>query len=1516
MIDKKGFAKGVATISLLVLTVAILGVFVVNYMIPVAADHSSDSNVITPGYEACNVLNTYTLTVTQTGGPDPIYNVRIYNRTLQNPFPDQEGFSCGAAPTGWSYKGFFTIGGESYCEYETTKDPSNVYTIAFGESLDFTFSIKITTESVHPFRVSTIDTQVPVGFQYFSFPNITVDCTPPLTSKDFIGPQKEENGVEWIDGETLVNLTGVDQAPHPSGVDKTWYLNILSQSDEPCWVPEECVPGEIPPPPYSDCSSTCIEYCQKYCEDWKTLDSYASWEDCVEDCVHTSEHESCTVKVQPEWHLYKGPFKKEEESCHMLYYFSVDNVGNIEDADLQTEGIQPHVNCFFVDKTAPILEKDNGDAIFDFGEEMFMTDDNPRGDFHWITTKMPITFTCTDQEPHPSDDEKVCFKVSYDYPNWHYITEDYCGHDLTPEGYCCEPVDGNNKYMFYFKEESMHNLEYYCEDAVEKHTDVHVQYYKVDDTPPILLDKWIDGPYYAVEGTCPPSSGADICHLDGESTIDIEVEDGGDICVVDEVWCQWGYTLDGGDFYGWYETFPIQFPEETRHDLVIECYDALGNKMVDKETFYVDKTPPETKKTYVGPQYPVAVAHPTHITSETEVHLDATDDVGLHDSGVAATYYRDVYLDNPDDWHYCYSDCGQWSPEHPGDWEEYTGYFYKEPESCHIIEYYSVDNVGKEEEIKWQCVFVDNTAPTLLEKSVGEPKVEKDGKIYISGQTPIMMRCIDEGDHPVDHVSIWYRYRFAEDCDDLGQTEWKDPAEYCSGNYDGDWCDPNGEEKVIFFTEDSCHELEYYCVDALGHETSHETEIDVVDSKPPEITKTIIGPQIGDCPPGEGQDCYIDGETVIHVEVIDPEPHPVDEVVCKWDYTVTDGDKTGEGETDLTPPFDISFPEESTHILTIKCEDALGNVVEDVETFIVDKTPPEIHKKYGKPHYNEQICMEWYKPCLWCSKECKEWKTIEWISGDTKIKITVEDAGDHKSGIKETKYRYDIVEDDYCWGLLDCQQATTDKDWTVMSDPTYQEFYIEEDSCHLIEIVSTDNVEKSSTHKQCVFVDNRGPDTVKKIGEPKDEWYPGEPGEPESYFYPEETAHCWDETNESIECWEVTTVTPIKMECDDSWNGTDTHPVGEKKICFKVDVDGEDKTLKYCMEYGGWYNLFGDHKGECCRYLEPDEDDHDGCDFFGYKDDCDEVQDLECYEGRKTFYFLEETEHNLQYYCVDRLGNEGPVDEEKFKVEGTKLEIPLYKKWNLISVPFTLLNDDPEVVFDKVFWNGELVDNVSEYIDSVWAYDPEHVMCGHDWCVWSPDGVDNDNLKVMPGWGYWVMVNDKPACEGILDCFWNIFNEKPLWLVIGGSLFSPATTPPSRNLQKGWNLIGYYGTDWQSYPMTDENFMCDDEFKMPEREIFGDKVYCALNSLIDTQEGYPRWSSLWSYVSCGNHNAEWVGLNTCADPENPIQTMLSRMYAGRGYWLELDIPDTYAPATTCLWNNDFECVWTGGFMSP
>lgn len=371
-------------------------------------------------------------------------------------------------------------------------------------------------------------------------------------------------------------------------------------------------------------------------------------------------------------------------------------------------------------------------------------------------------------------------------------------------------------------------------------------------------------------------------------------------------------------------------------------------------------------------------------------------------------------------------------------------------------------------------------------------------------------------------------------------------------------------------------------------------------------------------------------------------------------------------------------------------------------------------------------------------------------------------------------------------------------------------------------------------------------------------WTPGENGDDPSYFYPEETAHCWDGTGEQIDCWEVTMMTEISLDCTDP----DPHPVDHEMVCFNVGLDGEDATEEYC----DWYSGSMEDDGFCCVDHTIEE-----------------------------FTFYEETEHNLKYYCVDALGNTNlEIDEEKFKVTGTKFEIPLFKKWNLISVPFTLFNDDPEVVFE----------DVAEHTDSVWAYDPDNHMCDTEWCVWRPGDGFLDNLRIWPGWGYWVLMDME-------------MDEEPEWLLLGGELFSTGpVAPPTRDLQAGWNLIGYYGTSWELYDWMDFSFECGDSFDFADRFVYGDKVYCSLNSLVDTQQGYPRWAALWNYINCGDHHTAWLGLNTCADHDSPLQMALSRMYAGRGYWVELDVEDRYIPATSCIWNDDFECRMTGGGIMP
>ncbi|MFH1473560.1 MAG: hypothetical protein ABIE55_01565 [Candidatus Aenigmatarchaeota archaeon] len=1099
---------------------------------------------------------------------------------------------------------------------------------------------------------------------------------------------------------------------------------------------------------------------------------------------------------------------------------------------------------------------------------------------YWVTQNTSITLDCVDPEPHPVDQETLCYRVSLHDDGLEYITNNpgkYCDTfgGTKDEDWCCVNV-GVNPLPIHFLEDSHHNLEYFCEDYLgNTESPFNIQWYYVDTVPPATTKTYEPGVY--VDGN---TEYADTVHR-----VILESDDVGDICVIglDEIYYRvrvlknpnnWHYCYDGCD--GWngipdhLEAFqatpwltydvPFGLPEESCNVIEYYAVDSLGNEeTVKRQCVFYDATDPVTEKSYGEPFFSPDGNVTKWINTSTEITLAATDPEP-HPSGVKETNYRVTLLGSNEA---CESNsrCQEIKID-GGGWTPYTVPFTIGEESCHLIEYYSVDNVDKDEDINRQCVFVEDTAPTILEKTVGQPSFEREGKTYISGQSPITMRCEDRGDHPVDYVSMWYRYRVSDDCATWGP--WI--TDGCQDQVVNGWCDPTGQgvvEKTIYFPQDSCHELEYYCVDALGNEAQHEFEIDVVDNQAPEIEKIIVGPQWGDCPPGEGDTCFVDSATEIIVNASDPEPHPAGEVLCDWNVVVKNvagAEIDSYGDSGITPPFPITFPEESFHELTIDCYDRLGNNAYDFEVFEADHTSPLILKSYNP----EEIYREgngWW---------------AEWIDSDTEINIEVTDDGDHKSGIKEVKYRYTRQDnDEYCNYTVEdqyeCEDAVGTGVWTYVDPADFDDFtfQIPQDSCHLIEIVATDNVDKENYHKQCVYVDNQGPDPLKEVYDPKAMWTPGIDGDQPSYFYPEETAHCWDGTEFSIDCWKVTMMTRISLDCEDK----QPHPVDHEGVCFKVGLDGEDATEEYCNS---------NEEVSCVLDCTDNENDIKGEMIDGW---C-------CVDGTiENFYFQEETEHNLKYYCTDALGNVGPEDEEKFKVEGTTFEIPLYKKWNLISVPFVLLDDDPEVVFN----------NVKENIISVWAYDGDKVLCGQEWCVWTP-GDGPDNLRIIPGWGYWVLTN---------------LTEEPVEVLIGGSLFSPRTTPPSRDLVSGWNLIGYYGTSWELYECGDFEPTCRPGINwFPGKYIYGDQVYCALNSLVDTQEGYPRWSSLWSYISCGSHTAYWLGLNTCADPDSPLQSNLDRMYAGRGYWLELDVADMYAPATTCLWNSDYECRWSGGGIIP
>jgi len=1289
-------------------------------------------------------------------------------------------------------QGVCGVSGLDFCRITYTVDGGvpqlEVYADLDGET-SWNYSMSFAEDSVHVLNVTCADI---AGNKVEDIETFKVDSTSPNTTKTYGDPHYPpgiNSGApypHWITTSTPITLTPVDGGNicHIDNV-TTYYRNFIVRG-----------PGEL-----------------------------ACWN---------------STYCHPEWYgdpdvpfiVYKGPFYKENESCHVIEYYSVDGLGNTEEIKWQ---------CVFVDDTPPNGTKEVGDP------KVPCDPGDPSNCTYWVRDHVTeINLTCEDQDPHPVDHEEVCYKVSLDGSD---VTNQYCTEPLEA-GWCC--VDSPKTIIF--EEDSVHDLEFYCRDALGNAGEIDgPEYFRVDSQPPII-NKTIEGPQV---GDCPPEEEQDCWIKDWEyengTTIHIEAYDNETyVCAVDNVTCDWWYYLNDTYMGGESELTPpfdIKFYEDCEHKLHIKCCDALDNCYEDNETFIVDSTPPETTKTYGEPQkvdsvcvdycetqcsmlitnlnsgYEQCVEDCKHslctwwITSNTPVNLTAEDEK----VGVDKIYWRNLYF--PENHEICDLSNNMvvpvgaelsrtivpnfCHPEHYSGlvvnysklgWNEYNGSFYKEPESCHVIEYYSVDKLGNEEIMKWQCVFVDNTPPNGTEL-VGDPSIfvgEAGLDWWVSQDTSIIVDCIDQEPHPVEQETVCFRVSYDEDPDGYVTDEY---CEYHNGSMAGDdyCCIYVGDEPFEFhFMEDSVHDLEFYCMDHLGNKEEGDfLEYFKVDTEAPNTTKTYVGPHYVD----ENGTEWIDGVTEVELTAVDggeicavgvnqtywknillDDPkdwHFCYENCTLWAPNPTGGFNVYEGRFNKT--------EESCHIIEYYSVDDLGNQ-EDIkwQCVFVDKTPPKIHKDYHGPYFEEN--------------------GVEWISSETNISLYAYDSEPHPSGLKEFSYRITLVGDGNCTNDSICQEAEGSGGWTTVYT-NVTEAKINEQSCHLIEIKAIDNVDKESLHKQCVFVDNTPPTPKKTVGDPKTEW----DGQGADYY--EIADLCWNGQVDEIECWKVTTMTPIELECNDP----EPHPVDHETVCYSVEVDAVDVTEDYCANVtGGTYN---ETTGYCCMNHTIDK-----------------------------FYFTEETEHNLEYYCVDALGNIGPVDEEKFKVEGISFNITINKKWNLISVPFVMLDDSIDEVFN----------DTAEDIISVWTYDAG----ADEWYVYTP-GPGADTLSEMkPGWGYWVLAKNDTM------------------LLIGGSLFSPATTPPSKGLVAGWNLIGHYGNEdeWGNplYSYNGPNLGGD-----------GRPVYCSLYSLLNTFVGYPKWSALVTYWEPDNPN-QWKYLNS-GNYMNP----------GAGYWIEMDEEDIYTFSTEC-----------------
>ncbi|MBC7081428.1 MAG: tandem-95 repeat protein [Thermoplasmatales archaeon] len=205
-------------------------------------------------------------------------------------------------------------------------------------------------------------------------------------------------------------------------------------------------------------------------------------------------------------------------------------------------------------------------------------------------------------------------------------------------------------------------------------------------------------------------------------------------------------------------------------------------------TLEADLTPPETTLTFGLPYYFDGTNH--WITSATQITLTAVD-IGV---GVEAIYYS---FDG-------------------ATWIEYTSPFTIDDEGTHTIEYYAVDYLGNEEEIKSIEVKVDNSEPTITK--------EFEGAIYnehITSQTTIYLNSTDTGLCAVGSVHLNVKVYNAS-TGQLIYDEWNNVT--------------SGTATLSFTIDEECtHWINITSIDDLGNTAWHNQTV-YVDNTPPETT--------------------------------------------------------------------------------------------------------------------------------------------------------------------------------------------------------------------------------------------------------------------------------------------------------------------------------------------------------------------------------------------------------------------------------------------------------------------------------------------------------------------------------------------------------------------------------------------------------------------------------------------------------------------------------------------------------
>jgi hypothetical protein len=167
--------------------------------------------------------------------------------------------------------------------------------------------------------------------------------------------------------------------------------------------------------------------------------------------------------------------------------------------------------------------------------------------------------------------------------------------------------------------------------------------------------------------------------------------------------------------------------------------------------------------------------------------------------------------------------------------------------------------------------------------------------------------------------------------------------------------------------------------------------------------------------------------------------------------------------------------------------------------------------------------------------------------------------------------------------------------------------------------------------------------------------------------------------------------------------------------------------------------------------------------------------------------------------------------------------IPLIaNKWNLVSIPYDVFDERIEAVLG----------DADSSVDTIYAYD------AGKWYVYRADHPELSTLKIIePGYGYFIHASSSANING------------------RGTSFLGSSTPPSRHLVSGWNLVGPF------VPEAEHSYDID--------EVFSSIGFSGVDYL-----------ALW-------------GMDTTTESFTTKESVRQ----GDAFWILLDAPHVYGPSS-------------------